>query len=214
MIALEPLTPGPGTAREWLRDELSKREYQPSLTERFWQWVQDLFDRVRDATAAVGGFDPVLAVLLLVALVALAAFVLSRLRPNPAAPTGDRAVFAAARLAASDHRELAQDALDRGDWDSAVVESTRALAASLFERDLVPEDQGATAHEISAGAAHVFPSARERLDRAALAFDETMYGDRRADEPRAREVADLELELRTTAPAPHHRGASAPAVPR
>ena len=214
MIRFEPLTPGPGTAREWLREELSKREYQPSLSERFWQWVQDLFDKVRDATVAAGGFDPVLALAVLVVLVALAAFVLSRLRANPTAPPGERPVFAAAPLSAADHRELARVALERGDWDAAVVESTRALAANLFERGLVAEDAGATAHEISARAGLVFPSARDGLEGAALAFDETRYGDRRADEASAREVAALEQALRTATPAPRPGRGPVPAVPR
>ena len=46
------LHPGPGPAHDWLRHELDGAEYRPSLVERFWHAVQDLFDRVRDATVA------------------------------------------------------------------------------------------------------------------------------------------------------------------
>ena len=157
------LFPDPDPARAWLRRELDRPEYRPSLVARFWHAVQDLFDRVRDATVAGGGFNPVVALVVLGLLVCLAALVLSRLRANPAAPGGDRAVFTASRMSAADHRALADQALDREDWDMAVVESTRALASGLFERGLVVEETGATADEIAARAVGVFPAARERL---------------------------------------------------
>ncbi len=200
--ALNALYPSPGTARDWLREELSRREYQPSLSERFWHWVQDLFDRVRDAGLGAGGFDPVVALVLLALVLALAAFVLSRLRANPggAAPAG--AVFTEARMSATDHRGLAQAALSRGDWDTTVVESMRAIAAGLFERGIVVEEIGATADEISATAAQLFPPQRDRLERSALTFDETRYGERAAQESRAREILALEEDLRSE-PAQH-----------
>jgi hypothetical protein len=208
------LFPEPGPAHDWLRHELDGAEYRPSLVERFWHAVQDVFDRVRDATVGAGGFDPVVAVVVLVLLVVLAAFVLSRLRANPSAAGADRAVFGGSRMSAADHRALAAGALDRADWGSAIVESTRALAAGLFERGLVIEDTGATADEIAARAAQVFPAFRERLQRAALVFDETMYGDRTADAARAREVLDLEQQLRSAAPDNGSRRSPVAAVPR
>ena len=212
--ALDSLSPGPGTARDWLRDELSRREYQPSLSERFWHWVQDLFGKVLDASVGAGAFNPFVALVILALVTALAAFVLSRLRANPAgeAPVGP--VFTTERMSAADHRALAERAVARGDWDTTVVESMRALAAGLFERGLVVEETGATAHEISATAAQSFPAERERLERAAASFDETRYGGRLAGEPDAREILALEERLGTT---PARRGARAgpvAAVPR
>jgi hypothetical protein len=212
--ALDALYPSPGAARDWLREELSRREYQASLSERFWHWVQDLFDRVRDASLGAGGFNPVVALVLLALVTALAAFVLSRLRANPggAAPAG--AVFTETRKSAAEHRGLAQAALSRSDWDTTVVESMRALAAGLFERGLVVEETGATADEISATAARSFPAQRDRLERAALTFDETRYGERAAQESRAREILALEEELRSALP--RREGSTGPvvAVPR
>jgi Domain of unknown function (DUF4129) len=196
--ALDALVPGPGTAREWLREELSRREYQPSLSERFWHWVQDLFGRLHDATLGAGGFNPVVALVLLALLMALVAFVLSRLRANPGGDASAGAVFTETRMSASDHRAQAQGALARGDWGTAVVETMRALAAGLFERGLVVEERGATAHEIVATAARSFPAQRDRLERAAVSFDETRYGDRPAEEAAAREIVALEEELRST----------------
>jgi Domain of unknown function (DUF4129) len=197
LAALDALFPGPGTARDWMREELSGREYRPSLSERFWHWVQDLFDRVRDASVGAGGFNPVVALIILALVIALAALVLSRLRANPAGETTAGALFTEARMSAADHRALAQRALTRGDWDTTLVESMRALAAGLFERGLVVEETGATAHEISATAGQSFPAEQDRLERAAVSFDETRYGERPATEPGAREVLALEEELRS-----------------
>ncbi len=176
--------------------------------------MQDLLDGVRDATVAAGGFNPFIAFGVLLVLVALAAFVLSRLQRNPAAQARGDAVFTEARRSAADHRGLARTAFDGGDWDTAVVESTRALAAELFERGLVAEEVGATADEIAARAALVFPDAGDRLVRAALVFDETRYGDRHADEARARELAALDEELRAATPQAGGPRRPVPAVPR
>ena len=160
--------------------------------------MQDLFDTVRDASVGAGGFNPFVALVLLALVVALAAFVLSRLRANPAGGAPAGAVFTAQRMSAADHRALAERALARGDWDTTVVESMRALAAGLFERGLVVEETGATAHEISATAAQSFPAARDRLDLAAASFDETRYGGRpaggtrRPRDPRPRGTAAID----------------------
>ena len=208
------LLPPPGPARAWLHQELSRPEYHRSLVERISQAVQDFFDRIREASVGAGGFHPLAALLLLVVLVALGALVLSRLRANPAAPSSERALFAEHRLGAADHRALAHRALEAGDWDTAVVESTRALAAALVERDLVAEDPGVTADEIAARAGELFPQVGARLGRLALVFDETMYGGRPADERRGREAAALEHELRGATPVRSGGRGPVAAVPR
>ncbi len=212
--ALDALSPGPGTARDWLRDELSRREYQPTLSERFWHWVQDLFDRVLDASVGAGAFNPFVALVVLALVTALAAFVLSRLRANPAGEAPAGALFTSERMSAADHRALAERAVARGDWDTTVVESMRALAAGLFERGLVVEETGATAHEISATAAQSFPAERDRLERGRglLRRDEVRRTARRATrrprDPHARGAAAID----SCATRRHHgsRGGGAP----
>lgn len=208
------LDPEPGPARDWLREELSRRDYQPTPAERLWQWVQDLLDTVRGASEAIGGFNPVVAALVLLVLVGLAALVLSRLRRNPVAGVATGAVFAEARLSAGNHRELAESALLRGDWDTVVVESTRALAVGLFERHLVREEVGITAHEITERAAQAFPDARSRLEQAARTFDETLYGQHPAVADEARAVVALEAELRSAPASTTTARGPVPAVPR
>jgi hypothetical protein len=207
------LFPDPDSARDWLSRELSRPEYQESLLERFTRWFNGLLDAASRA-AGQGGLSPVVALVLLVLLVTGIALALSRLRANPAPATQDPALFSDPRQTAAEHRRRAHAALEQEQWGMVVVESVRALAAGLVERGLVPEQSDVTAHEISDRAATLFPSHQRRLEAASRVFDETRYGDRAADERRARDVLALEGELAATVP--YDAGTHSPvrAVPR
>jgi hypothetical protein len=78
----------------------------------------------------------------------------------------------------------------------------------------MPEQSGVTVHEIGWRAAELFPAHQRRLETMTAVFDETRYGERAADEARAREVVALEAEL--GALGPEGSGARGPAlvVPR
>ena len=199
-VAPLALVPDPEQAREWLGDELARAEYQESLLERFGRWFSDLLDSIGRATGEVGLMDPVLATILIVVLAGLLAFALSRLRRNVTVHERRTAVFAEARRHAADHRRSASEALEQGRWDVAVVEAVRALASGLTERGLVPEQADITAHELTERAAALYPSLEARLRSTGVAFDETRYGDRPANERRAREAVALELETSQRAP--------------
>jgi HEPN domain-containing protein len=208
------LSPDPDQAREWLRDELSRAEYQESLLERFGRWFSDLLDALDRATGQIGLMNPALATILLVLLAGLLAFALSRLRRNVAVHEKRSTVFTGTRRRAEDHRRSANEALDNGRWDEAVVEAVRALAAGLAERGLVPEQADITVHELTERAAAIYPSLDERLRRAGVTFDETRYGDRPADEQRARETVALELETSRRTPDKATSPGPVQAVPR
>jgi hypothetical protein len=208
------LFPDPEDAREALARELARPEYRESLLDRAARWLRELLDGVRDATEDVGGLSPALAVLLLVALVGLVAFALSRLRRNPAPSRPDRPLFEDAREAAATHRRNVQRALAAGDWDTVVVEATRQVAADLFERGLVPEQRDVTVHEIAVRGGQVLPGHRDRLADLAGSFDRVRYGDRRADRARATSAAALADEVAGTTPADVAERPPVPAVPR
>jgi hypothetical protein len=208
------LSPDPGQARRWLEDELSRRDYQESLLERFGRWFDDLMDTIRDATGQVGLMNPVLATVLLVVLAGLLAFALSRLRRSVAVTGQASTVFAEKRQRAEDHRRSAHEALEHGRWDDAVVESVRALAAGLVERGLMPEQADLTVHELTERAAQLYPSLAAPLRRTGVIFDETRYGDRPADEVRAREAVALDLETNSRAPEGSGTRGPVSAVPR
>ena len=128
------------------------------------------------------------------------AVALSRLRANPTPSTSGTAVFSDAPETAEEHRRRANAALAQERWGEAVIESVRALASGLVERNLMPEQSGVTVHEIGWRAAELFPSHRSRLETMSMVFDETRYGDRPADERRARDVVELEAELGSRSP--------------
>ena len=207
------LVPDPDQARRWLADELSRSEYQESWVERFGRWVNDLLDTLSRASGSLGHLNPLLAAVLALVLVALLTFALSRLRRNAALPGGGSAVFAEVRQGAGEHRAAARAALEQGHWE-AVVESVRALAAGLVERGLVPEQTDLTVHELTDNASGLYPSLAGRLRRTGVAFDETRYGDRAANEERAREAVALEEQVSRQAPETSGGRAPVSAVPR
>ena len=208
------LFPDPENAREWLGEELARPEYQEPFLERVARWFNELVESVRDATASGGGLSRLAALVLLALLLVGVAAALSRLRANPTLPSSGTAVFSEPPLTAAEHRRRANTALQQQRWDEAVIESVRALASSLVERGLMPEQSGVTAHEISWRAAELFPDRRPRLETMSSVFDETRYGDRPADEARARAAVELEAELGSRSP--DGTGARGPAsmVPR
>lgn len=208
------LFPDPETAREWLGRELARPEYQEPFLERLSRWFSELVEAVRDATASGGGLSPVVALILLALLVAGVAVALSRLRANPNQQPPGQALFLETPETPEEHRRRANAALRQERWGEAVIESVRALATGLVERDLMAEQPGVTAHEITGRASELFPDHRRRLDTMSAVFDETRYGERPADEARARDIVELEAELGSRNPA--GTGARGPAnvVPR
>ena len=180
-----PLHPDADTAREWLRQELLRREYRPNLVQRMQEWFQELLDKAQGGTGNFGGLSDAVLLGLTVVVALLLVFVLSRLRRNAGADRTPEPVFGDVRRSAAEHRRLARAAYDTGVWDDAVVEGMRALAAGLVERQLVDDVPAATAHEVTTLAAPRFPSYADRLETAAAVFDETRYGDHRATRERA-----------------------------
>ena len=161
-----PLHPDADTAREWLRQELLRREYRPNLVQRMQDWFQELLGKA-NGTGSLGGLGDTVA-----ARADGGGRAAARVRALPAAaqPGADRApeaVFGDVRRTAAEHRRLARAAYDTGAWDDAVVEGMRALAAGLVERQLVDDVPAATAHEVTSLAAPRFPPYADRLEAAA-----------------------------------------------
>lgn len=208
------LSPDPGTARSWLREELSRSDYQESLLHRVSRWFGEVLDRLQSAAGASGGLGPLVGIGVLVLLVAAGAFLLSRLGANPTLRDPSGQVFGERRRSAEDHRDIARSALAQGRWEEAVLESVRAMAAGLVERGLAQEQADVTVHEIAVTAASLFPEHAVRLEAVAVVFDETRYGDRPAGERHAREAVSLEADLARAASARPAPGGPVVAVPR
>lgn len=212
-IPLGSVRPDPREAHEWLREELLRRDYRPSLLKQVQDWFGSVLDRVQHSAGNAGGLGRLVVLVLVVALLLLVAVVLSRLRRLEGGEPETQAVFGDVRRSAAEHRRLAETAFGNERWDDAVVEAMRALAAGLVERRLADDLPAATAHEVATAAAPRFPAYGDRLAAAARTFDETRYGDRRATRERARAMLDLDHDLRSAAPSGGGRG-PVEAVPR
>ena len=208
------LDPDPTKARDWMVRELSRPEYRESWIHRFARWVEDLLNGIVDASGKAGSMNPFVAGLVILVLGGLLALALSRLRGTSAVRQQAGQVFTRVRRSAAEHRAAADAGLRAGEWDTAVVESVRALAAGLVERGLVPEQEDVTVHELIERASGLHPSLATRLRSTGVAFDETRYGDRPADEEHAREAVALEQEVSRRAPESRTSPSSVTAVPR
>lgn len=208
------LRPDPGPAQDWVRQELAKPEYQPSLMERAVRWFGHLLDRILGAAQNVGQLDPVIAGVLLVLLLVGIAFVLARLRREPGNRVADRAVLTDDRTTAAQYRARAGRALAEERWDDAVVDGMRAIAVGLVERALVDDVPSATAHEVAVAAAAVFATQSAGLQAAARLFDEVRYGDRHASRAGASDLVELERTLRNLRPDTGSQAGPVLAVPR
>jgi hypothetical protein len=217
MVFLLPpleLRPDPGPAQDWVRGELAKPEYQPSLMERAVHEVWQQFEKLLNAASKVGRLDPVVALGLLVLLVVGIAVVLARLRREPRKRGTERTVLDDVRTTAAEYRSRAGKALAEERWDDVVVEGMRAIAVGLVERALVDDLPSATADEIAAAASAVFDTERLRLGAAARLFDDVRYGDRHATRAGATDLLDLERALRTLRPEVSSSDGPVLAVPR
>lgn len=212
------LTPDPDPARSWVRAELARSEYQPTLYERVRGFILDRFNDLIDGARHVGQLSTPVALALLIAIVALLVVVLSRLRPAARRRREPVAVFDEERADAAAHRLRARRALDEARFDDALVEAMRAIASGLIERDLLSDLPSLTAREVTSAAQRSFPGLAERLESAVVGFDAVRYGDRHADRGAAEQmlalVRDLQHAQPDAEPIPTTAGTPWAAVPR
>lgn len=194
-----PLDPSRSEGRRLLEDELAKPRYavEPSLWDRFREWLAGLFD----STGA--GLPPwIFAVVVLVALAVVALVVVMVLRPEArtrrsragAGVLDERGVDAAA------YRVRAQSAVREGDWDTVVLDGYRAIVASAVERTVLDELPGRTAHEASIDLSRTFSAESDAVRAAADRFDAVRYGHDRASEADGRAVLALDDRLMRSRP--------------
>lgn len=193
--------PGPDEARSWLREELDKPEYnEQGLLATLLEWLADLWRELTSAASQATTLSTTVALILLLGVVALAAFVAPRIRA--AEPrmrdTGD--LLGDRRATAGEHRRLAESALAAGRYEAAVVEGVRALVRRMADRGVVDDAPGSTAHEIATAVGTAFPPHRLQLEAVAVLFDAVHYGDRTATRAEAAFVLALDDELRTARP--------------
>jgi hypothetical protein len=167
-----------GAQRAAIR-ELSKAIYHrnsDSLTERAIRALGRLIDRLLNSTLSNAPSGSAGALALVVLIVIVAIVIIWRVGiPQRAATVGS--VFPAGRsVSAAEHRTLAEQAADSGDWHTAVVERMRAVARELEERNILEPRAGRTATELAREAARSLPVAATDLISAAEVFNAIAYG--------------------------------------
>jgi Domain of unknown function (DUF4129) len=200
-LAGAAIRPDPGPARTWVERELGRPEYHQSLVERFFGWLQELWERLQVSALNASPLSTGAAVLTLAVLAVLVGLLVSRARREPSRTVQHDGVLGPGAVSAQQHRDAALAALARASFGEAVVEAFRAVATRSVERGLLQERPGLTAHELAESLAPVFPAQVAALREAALRFDLVFYGGQRAVEADARAVLDLDERLHRTRPA-------------
>ncbi|UYQ62433.1 DUF4129 domain-containing protein [Streptomyces peucetius] len=190
-------------AREAAERELSGPMYHendPNLLQRalnrFWEWVNDLFDSASGGTPG-GTLGLLVIVLVVIALVAALWWRLGK--PQRTADSSD-SLFDDRPRSASAHRAAAEKHAAADRWNQAVQERMRAVVRSLEERALLDPRPGRTADEAAAEAGRQLPEHADELRAAARAFDDVTYGGRTADRSAYERLRKLDLALERTKP--------------
>ncbi|RNI22160.1 DUF4129 domain-containing protein [Flexivirga caeni] len=173
-----PLTPDGKTAHGWLQHELAKPVYadQRTLLQRLWDWATS---HLQDLLNGVGSALPTYVLVpLLVLIIALVVFGLTRLRGNFAGGRGaaTEGVLAGVELSAEQLRQRAARAEVEGKHAAAYLDFFRAVARRAEERALLLPQPGRTAHEVGIELAPFFPGSVGELASAATHFDAIRYG--------------------------------------
>lgn len=197
-----PLDPSGRTAHDWLQRELAKPAYadQRSWLQRLWDWATDRLDALLNG---VGGALPLWVLIpLLLVIVAIVVFALSRLRGSSAgrADVPDEGVLADVDLTAAQLRERASRLASEGAHSAAFIDHFRAVARRAEERALLLPQPGRTAHEVAAELGAFFPANTAAIRSAATFFDEVRYGDTVAAPSDVTRIAALDRELDATRP--------------
>lgn len=207
---------GPGigrlAAQRLARSELSKDIYQPSLTQRFLNWLSRLLLQVN--ANVPGGWWALIA--LSVAAVLVIATVIFWIRPVRSRRGADRALLQGRALSARDHRHNAERCAAAGDYCAAIIECVRAIAVELEERGILPPKPARTADELAAETGRTLPAHGRELAVAARLFDDVRYGGRTGTAAGYQRVRELDTSLQSAKPAgaaPAQHAAAARPVP-
>jgi len=197
LLSDPPLDTPPDEARSKLRRELLRPEYnEQNLLQRFFTWIERQVGRGLDAASDAPPLSTLMAMVILVLLVLLIGWLVSRARLTARTDEQDRAVLTEEQVTADELRARADRALAEGRHEDAVVEGFRALTARQVERGRLADAPGATAHEVALALGREFPHLRSRVEAGGSLFDAVLYGDRPASGDQARSVVSLDDELR------------------
>ena len=179
-------------------------EQEPSLIDRFLDWLSELVAGLAEAGSGFVGGWVVLAPLLLV-VAGLVVWLVVWLRPSRGRASGPP-VHEGAVLSAADHRAASDRHEAAGEFAAAVAERLRAISVDLEDRAIVTPRAGRTATELAAEASVLLPAEADGLRAGASLFNDVAYGDRAATADSARTMRELDTRLRAARPAEEARG--------
>jgi uncharacterized protein DUF4129 len=191
-----PLDPTGSEARSKLRRELLQTEYhQENLFEELVNWLVRRIGNGLGAVSNSSGLSTLMAMVILIALVAALAWLVSRAQRTAHEKGEKRSVMTEESVTADELRARAEAALEAGRFEEAVVEGFRAVAVRQVERGRLSDMPGATAHEVAEALAREYAAMADPVHRSARLFDEVLYGDRPASREQAASVLALDDEL-------------------
>lgn len=178
----------------------------PTLQERIFNWIGDLFSDLLNALSSTGGRG-IVAWLIIAIFVAVIGYLVFRLiggagtlpvrqpsRKPTIAMIEDRT--AAEWLAAADEAE------QLGDWRRGIRCRHRSLVAELVDRELVTARPGFTAGDIERRVTASHPEAHEAVSEATNLFKDTWYGWAEATEASRDRFAELASQIMTATSEP------------
>jgi hypothetical protein len=197
-------------ARNLARRELAQSMYRPSWLARvlsdIGHWLSSLVSP--SASGRPSWWAVTLLAAVLLAAVAIALYWLGparvgrRLRGQP--------VIGGHARTAAEYRDAANGHAVAGDYQGAIIERVRAIAADLETRGVLLPRPARTAAELAAEAAAYFPAEASGLAASARLFDEVRYGGRAGTQAGYDAVTAVDLRLQTaTARLPSGAAASA-----
>jgi len=152
----------------------------PSLRERFFDWLQDLFADILSSLTSVGGRGLAMFIIGIFGLGIL--FLVWRLVRDGRMPSARKdgnlgpVIDIERDLTATEWIQHAEEAEAAGDWRNGLRCRHRAMVAMLIDRDMVSPRPGQTAGEIEWEASRALPEAANDLHVATGLFKDVWYG--------------------------------------
>jgi hypothetical protein len=192
---------GPGIGRDQARElahrELARSIYRPSLLSRWWhdilRWLGGLRGPGEPDWLALGVLAAVIAVAVLVAFYWLGS-------PSASRRNRDEPVIGGRPRTAAEYRRAAEQLATSGNYQEAIAELVRAIAADLEAREILLPKPARTADELAVEAALAFPVESGELAAAARLFDDVRYGGRPGSQAGYARVQRLDGRLVSAVP--------------
>jgi len=152
----------------------------PSLRERFFDWLGDLFGELLATLSSAGGRGMAMVIIGVFALGIL--FLIYRLLRDGQMPSVRNAENPGPVMdierdrTASEWVQHAEEAEAAGDWRNGIRCRHRAMVATLIDKELVSPRPGQTAGEIAWEASQALPHAAADVHEATGLFKDVWYG--------------------------------------